>query len=256
MSHQVRSFNSPIDWHQFGDKQIFVGEAVDEDFGYQMAVAFAQFAAGEGDPLPAPYDEVWVVTDGALTVHGDGYTVRAQKGDLVHVPLGSPGSVEADEELELVLTSHPPRWTLDQHDWAKVQAQPRHDARPRHLPATELSRTGNGHPMTVTSTADHLDDTHLDMGLGRVLDDAVLELAVPHDEVVVAIDVGFTVSADDSNLGVSPGKFAYLPAGATVTFHAYRGATFAFASHPTTEEPTSSHWQQAPLTEEISRRKA
>jgi len=244
MPQQVRIFNSPIDWHQFGDKQIFVGEAVEEEFGYQMSVAFAQFAAGEGDDVPAPYDEVWVVTEGALTVRGDGYTVHAQKGDLVHIPEGSPGVVEADQDLELVLAAHPPRWTLAHHDWAKVRAQPRQDARPHHFPATVpttgVSHTGNGHPMTVAfAAADDLGGSHLDMGLGRVREDAVLEFTVPHDEVVVAIDVGFTVGADGNSLGVGPGSFAYLPGGVTVTFHAYRDATLAFASHSQTTGTTA-----------------
>lgn len=110
MPQQVRIFNSPTDWHQFG--------------------------AGEGDALPAPYDGVWGVTQGALTIRSNGYTLSAQKGNLVHIPAGSPGFVEADDELELVLAAHPPRWTLDQRDWQQVRAQPRGDARPRHFPAT------------------------------------------------------------------------------------------------------------------------
>lgn len=92
---------------QFGDRQIFVTPAVDKEEGGPLSAYVAFLGRGERADLPAPYEEVWVLTRGRLRIRGGETDVVVGPGDFLHVPEGSPGEVEAIEDTSLVAISVP-----------------------------------------------------------------------------------------------------------------------------------------------------
>lgn len=94
-------------WQQLGETRIHVGAAVDKARGRPLSAYFARFGDREHAPLPAPYEEVWVVLRGTVVLTSGDREVRAGPGDLVHVPPESPGHVRAEGDVELVGVSVP-----------------------------------------------------------------------------------------------------------------------------------------------------
>jgi hypothetical protein len=90
---QVRCFTSggesgPV---RFGDRRIAISPAIEAAEGGPLSTYSAFFGAGERAELPAPYDEIWVVVRGQISVGETGRRVRAGAGDHVHVPAGARG---------------------------------------------------------------------------------------------------------------------------------------------------------------------
>lgn len=105
----VRSFDTAKqDWtEQFGDRDIFVTAAVPASEGGPLSAYTAHFGRGEQADLPAPYDEVWVVLRGRLTIEGRGTRQSVGPGQFLHVPGHTPGRARAEEDTTLVCVSVP-----------------------------------------------------------------------------------------------------------------------------------------------------
>lgn len=110
MTAKARKLNtSDVTWQQLEDRQIFAGDATSDDTGFAMEAGFARFGAGEQAEVPVPYDEVWVVTRGSLTVRDDESTLTATAGEALYIPRHAPGMVQANEDTELLTVTYPPR---------------------------------------------------------------------------------------------------------------------------------------------------
>lgn len=249
MTPRIRHFSSPKTWHQLEDKRIFMGEVVEETYGYQMSVGFAQLAKGESADIPAPYDEVWIVTNGALAIRADGDTLLARAGDLLYVPAGSPGLAHAEEDVELVLASHPPSWTFGERDWEEARARPRQGAAARWFSPTKVEtwEQVNDQGVFLGYAADEAQGAQFGMGFGRVRGDVAMDFTFPYDEIVVAVKGDFTVHADGEELSAGVGELVYMPSGVAGTFQAAKGAELAFAHYPTWERATREWSSRTPL---------
>ena len=107
---RVRLFdiaNSRDRANRLGESGIFIAAAVEQTEGGPLSAYSAHFDRGERAELPAPYEEVWVVVRGLLSVRSAGTVVTVGEGQFVHVPRKSPGEVEALEDASLVCVSVP-----------------------------------------------------------------------------------------------------------------------------------------------------
>lgn len=94
-------------WEAFPGKAIAMAQAVGQDEGGGFSAYFARLGQGEVADLPAAYAEIWVVMSGALTLHSGGETITAGAGEVLHVPVDTPGTVVVDADAELVCVSVP-----------------------------------------------------------------------------------------------------------------------------------------------------
>lgn len=92
---------------RLGDREIAISPGVEQADGRGFSAYSAVFGRGEQAPLPAAYEEVWVVLRGRLRIRNGDRTITATAGDYLHVPENSPGEVEAIEETALVCVSVP-----------------------------------------------------------------------------------------------------------------------------------------------------
>lgn len=101
------SSSSVEHWQQLAGTRIQIGAAVDKGRGRPLSSYFARLGDGEQAPLPAPYEEIWVVLRGTVVVICGERTVSAGPGDMLLVPPESPGHVHAVGDVELVGVSVP-----------------------------------------------------------------------------------------------------------------------------------------------------
>lgn len=94
-------------WQDLGDHGIRIGPVITKEEGGPLSAYYARFDRGEVATLPAPYEEVWVVVSGAMTLRTPDRIVTAGPGDLLHVPEHSPGELRAEEDTELACVSVP-----------------------------------------------------------------------------------------------------------------------------------------------------
>lgn len=111
MTHAVRRFTAVAPGRpdmRLDHADIIIDPAVERTEGYGLSAYSALFGSGERAPLPAPYEEVWVVVQGRLRIRTGEEVLVAAPGDYLHVPKNSPGEVEAMERTRLVCVSVPP----------------------------------------------------------------------------------------------------------------------------------------------------
>lgn len=94
-------------WQALDGRNIRLGPVIGTEEGGPLSAYYARFGAGESAPLPAPYEEVWIVLSGSVTVHTGGTTLTAGPGELLHVPENSPGELRTNEDTELACVSVP-----------------------------------------------------------------------------------------------------------------------------------------------------
>lgn len=108
-SEQVRAFTHPhgAGSARLGDHRIHLIPAVEVSEGRGFSAYSAFFAQGERADLPAPYEEVWVVVAGEITVDSGSEVLTVTAGGFLHVPQNSPGEVAATCDTVLVSVSIP-----------------------------------------------------------------------------------------------------------------------------------------------------
>jgi ethanolamine utilization protein EutQ (cupin superfamily) len=106
---KVRRFNaSTVDgWTRMGDHNIHIGPAIEKREGGPLSAYFARFGKGEVADVPVPYEEIWVIIKGGLTIRDGDQELSARAGEFLHVPADSPGQVVADEDTDLICMSVP-----------------------------------------------------------------------------------------------------------------------------------------------------
>ncbi|QVQ52755.1 cupin domain-containing protein [Spiractinospora alimapuensis] len=107
-----RAFTSadPETWMEVGGGAASIGLVVDASHGSTLGVGFARLQPGELDERdsPIPYDEVFVVLSGRLTVRVGDTSASAGPGEVIFLPRGTAAIYAATEPTEYVATSHPP----------------------------------------------------------------------------------------------------------------------------------------------------
>lgn len=72
------------------------------------AVGFTRAPKGSTSSFEFAYDEVLIVTKGRCAVRSRDMVLTAGVGEVLYLPAGVPGTVHADEELELVYVASSP----------------------------------------------------------------------------------------------------------------------------------------------------
>lgn len=100
---------------KFKDRQIFVGDVVDSSNSDAMSVGFYRNRIkGERNEWLVTYDEVLVVTKGALTVRHESGATTAQQGGVIFLRKGTRVAYEAaEDDTEVVYVTYP-HW-MDAH---------------------------------------------------------------------------------------------------------------------------------------------
>lgn len=223
MSIRKFSITETKTWEQLEDKQIFGGDVLDESYGHRMSAMYWQLGKGEHAEVPAPYDEVWIVTRGAVTIRSGEDRVTAHGGELLLVPEATPGVAEAEADTELFTVAHPPKWEIDPATWEAVRKGADTGARPYRLTiasVTHWQQLGQAGAQ-LGFAADEALVLAMRVGFGRFPRDATFTLpdGTGADQLVVPTTGVLVLRTDQAQLTVTAAEFVYLPAGRTGQFH-------------------------------------
>jgi ethanolamine utilization protein EutQ len=119
----VRHFkSSDAKFYRYADRQIFVGDVLDSSNSDSMSAGYYRnLKKGEGNPWIVTYDEVLVVTRGALTVRSGERAKTAQAGEILFLTKGTEIVYEAAaDDTEVVYVTHP--------HWMEAQERSPHAA--------------------------------------------------------------------------------------------------------------------------------
>lgn len=106
----VRHFtNKDAKFYQHSDRQIFVGDVLDSSNSDTMSVGFYRNKRkGERNEWGVSYDEVLIVTKGALTVRFAESAKTAKVGEVVFLTKGTQIAYEAaEDDTEVVYVTYP-----------------------------------------------------------------------------------------------------------------------------------------------------
>lgn len=124
-------------YSRYQDKEIFLGDVLDESQSASMSAGYyINPNKGESNEWIVAYDEVLVVTRGALTIRFDGGSKTARQGEVIFITKGTKIAYEAGEDdTQAVYISYP--------HWLKAQQESEHaDHLERVKPAPEFSPQG------------------------------------------------------------------------------------------------------------------
>jgi ethanolamine utilization protein EutQ len=106
----VRHFTSKdAKFHQYADRQIFVGDVLDSSNSDTMSVGFYRNKRkGEKNQWVVSYDEALIVTKGALTVRSADGVKTAAAGEIIFLTKGTEIAYEsAEDDTEVVYVTYP-----------------------------------------------------------------------------------------------------------------------------------------------------
>ena len=106
----VRHFTSrEAKFYQYADRKIFVGDVLDSSNSEAMSVGYYwNKVEGEGNQWIVTYDEVLIVTKGALTVRSTEGAKTARAGEILFLPKGTEVVYEAAaDDTEAVYVTYP-----------------------------------------------------------------------------------------------------------------------------------------------------
>lgn len=124
-------------YFRYQDKDIFLGDVLDEPESKHMSAGYYfNPKKGENNEWVVTYDEVLVVTRGALTIRFDGGSKTARQGEIIFLTQGTKVAYEAGEDDTQVVYVCAPHWL-------KAQQQSAHaHYLERVKPAPEFSPQG------------------------------------------------------------------------------------------------------------------
>jgi ethanolamine utilization protein EutQ len=96
-------------YFRYQSKEIFLGDVLDESAGGSMSAGYyINPRKGESNEWIVEYDEVMIVTRGALTIRFEGGSTTARPGEIIFIPKGTKIAYEAGEDdTQAVYVSHP-----------------------------------------------------------------------------------------------------------------------------------------------------
>jgi ethanolamine utilization protein EutQ len=117
----VRHFTSKdAKFYQYADRQIFVGDVLDASNSDSMSAGFYRnLRKGEKNAWIVTYDEVLIVTKGALTIRSADGAKTAAAGDVIFLTKGTELAYEAaEDDTEVVYVTYP--------HWMDAQTKSKH----------------------------------------------------------------------------------------------------------------------------------
>lgn len=107
-------------FHQYADREIFVGDVLDASNSEAMSVGFYRNRRkGDRNEWVVTYDEALIVTRGALTVRSSGGAATARPGEVIFLTKGTAVTYEAaEDDTEVVYVTYP--------HWLDAQARSPH----------------------------------------------------------------------------------------------------------------------------------
>ncbi|AVH20876.1 hypothetical protein [Nocardia cyriacigeorgica] len=221
-------------WEQIADG-IRIGAALTADYG-RMSAGFTRMAAGARAPLAAPYEEVWMLTAGTMTIDSADGVASARPGDLIHLHPASRGELSVTRDLDMLALAFPPAWEIELEAWEAAREQSAAGPFARVVSHAEVSgswRSVDRRPFM--STAEQA-GRHFAMGFGRAgAGGAHDAFAVPGDQVMLAtagqchIRTHAAAGGDGRAVTIRQGEFAYLPVGSSGTLSAEPGSEITWA---------------------------
>jgi ethanolamine utilization protein EutQ len=106
----VRHFTSDdAEFFQYADRQIFVGDVLDSSNSTSMSAGFYRNKRkGEKNEWIVTYDEVLIVTKGALTIRSADGATTAKAGEIIVLTKGTELAYEAaEDDTEVVYVTYP-----------------------------------------------------------------------------------------------------------------------------------------------------
>lgn len=122
---------------RYQDKEVFLGDVLDDSQSTTMSAGYyINLNKGVNNEWIVGYDEVLVVTRGALTIRFDGGSKTARQGEIIFLTKGTKVFYEAGEDdTQAVYVSYP--------YWLKAQQESEHaHYLERVKPAPEFSPQG------------------------------------------------------------------------------------------------------------------
>ncbi|MGE7991739.1 hypothetical protein ACQKPE_11920 [Pseudomonas sp. NPDC089554] len=107
-------------YHRYQDKEVFLGDVLDDSKSTTMSAGYyINPKKGVNNEWIVAYDEVLVVTRGALTIRFEGGSKTAQQGEIIFIAKGTKVAYEAGEDdTQAVYVSYP--------HWLKAQQGSEH----------------------------------------------------------------------------------------------------------------------------------
>lgn len=104
-------------YFQYQDMEVFLGDVLDDSKSATMSAGYyINLKKGVNNEWIVAYDEVLVVTRGALTVRFDGGSKTARQGEIIFITKGTKVAYEAGEDdTQAVYVSYP--------HWLKAQQE-------------------------------------------------------------------------------------------------------------------------------------
>lgn len=119
MSVKHFTIKDVAEWYQRGDRQIFLGDVLDEKNSDTMSVGFCRYQKGESNEWIVTYDEALIVTKGVFSVGSEGETKTAKAGEVIFLTKGTKIVYQGEEDnTEVVYVSYP--------HWMKAQRNSEH----------------------------------------------------------------------------------------------------------------------------------
>ncbi|MGW0178057.1 hypothetical protein [Nocardia sp. NPDC003345] len=234
----VRGFTSGDvrEWASIEDG-IRLGAVVEADYG-RMSAAFVEMDVGARAALPAPYEEVWILTAGVMVLEGTEGPVSAHAGQLIHLREATPGAFRVAEDLRMIALAHPPAWRVDRAAWETVRA--RSIGKPPASVVTDRALAAR-QPLEP-SAHEGRDESDEGARFGRIGADTATTFELSRDTVVVATRGRFQIHVDrgagapaaagTDGITMAEEDFVYLPAGSAGTLRTSPESAAVWAYFP------------------------
>lgn len=220
-------------WEQIAGG-IRIGAVLTAGYG-RMSAGFTHMAAGARAPLVAPYEEVWMLTAGTMTIDCADGVASARPGDLIHLHPASRGELRVTKDLGMLALAFPPAWEIELEAWEVARDQSVAGPFARVISHAQVSGLRQHTDRTPFITTAEGVGRHFEIGFGRAgADGSVAEFDVPGDRVMLATAGQFRIRTgatdpDGRAITAGQGDFAYLPAGSGGTLSAEPGSEIAWA---------------------------
>ncbi|MEV6277589.1 nitroreductase/quinone reductase family protein [Nocardia sp. NPDC051832] len=200
-------------WEGLEGGRMSLRNAVDDARDGQLTAGFTRLDKGATFDFAFAYDEILVVTKGAITWQIGGESRTQGVGDLAFYPTGAAAVGRADEDTEAVYVLYPPYWQFTDPAWQLAESDPgAPDVRVFDSADQKLEQVGDlGYFSAVV-----LDDPGAAMSakLERVRAGVSGEHHFPYDEVHIVISGMLSVHTSGETVTARAGEVLYLPMGA------------------------------------------
>ena len=130
LSIQKFTIDGANDWMEWSGFSLADVVNEDEDAGVKLgAVGFTRALRGAKSSFEFAYDEVLVVTKGSCSVQSGDAWLTAHVGEVLYLPAGVPGTIHADEDMELVYVASEPYGEINRDMKASLLGDARQEPR-------------------------------------------------------------------------------------------------------------------------------